>query len=87
MSFVVVHGLTEIFILYYSNFFITGIGSCEVRDLPLVDNARRIPVKGFRGSVVKIKCHSHFKLLGEHLAHCVDDKKWSLQEAPVCTRE
>ena len=79
--------MTKIFLFTMIFIFFTGIGSCEIRDLPLVDNARRIPVKGFRGSVVKIKCHNHFKLLGEHLAHCVDDKKWSLQEAPVCTRE
>ena len=65
-----------------------GMGSCEVRDLPVVHNARRIMVRPFRGSVIKYKCHRHFTLLGDQdTAHCVGHKKWNMHEAPVCARK
>ena len=61
-----------------------GMGSCEIRDLPTVKNARRILVRPYRGSVVRYKCNRGFHLYGPHLFHCVDHKEWSHLEAPVC---
>ena len=60
------------------------MGSCEIRDLPTVKNARRILVRPYRGSVVRYKCNRGFHLYGPHLFHCVDHKEWSHLEAPVC---
>ena len=61
-----------------------GMGSCEIRDLPTVKNARRIMVRPYRGSVVRYKCNRGYHLYGPHLFHCVDHKEWSHLEAPVC---
>jgi len=64
----------------------TRMGSCEIRDLPTVKNARRIMVRPYRGSVVRYKCNRGYHLYGPHLFHCVDHKEWSHLEAPVCAR-
>ncbi len=64
-----------------------GIGGCEIRDLPRVKNARRIPVRPFRGSVVKFKCSNGYSLYGERLFNCQGYNKWSDNPPPVCARE
>jgi len=64
----------------------TRMGGCEVRDLPQVENSRRILVKPFRGNVVKYKCRTHYRLFGQNMFHCADGGKWGGGEAPVCTR-
>ena len=63
------------------------MGGCEVRDLPQVENSRRILVKPFRGNVVKYKCRTHYRLFGQNMFHCADGGKWGGGEAPVCTRK
>ena len=72
-----------------NNYFylILGMGGCEVRDLPQVENSRRILVKPFRGNVVKYKCRTHYRLFGQNVFHCADIRKWGGGEAPVCTRK
>ena len=69
---------------FHSYFHVSDIGSCEVRDLPEVKNARRIMVRPYRGSVVRFKCRRGYHLFGPRLFHCVDHKEWSHLEAPVC---
>jgi hypothetical protein len=64
----------------------TRMGGCEVRDLPMVENSRRILVKPFRGNVVKYKCRTHYRLFGQNMFHCADEGKWAGGEPPICTR-
>ena len=73
----------------FSNAFciIPGMGGCEVRDLPMVENSRRILVKPFRGNVVKYKCRTHYRLFGQNMFHCADGGKWGGGEPPICTRK
>ena len=63
------------------------MGGCEVRDLPDVENARRIIVKPYRGNVVKYRCRSHYRLFGQNMFNCGDGGKWAGGEPPVCTRK
>ena len=62
------------------------MGGCEVRDLPMVENSRRILVKPFRGNVVKYKCRTHMRLFGNNLFYCTDGGNWGGGKPPICTR-
>lgn len=64
----------------------TRIGSCQLRNLAEVKNARRIIVRPYRGSVVRYKCSPEYKLFGPKMVHCIDHNTWSTKRAPVCVR-
>ena len=57
--------------------------SCDVSDLPEIRHGRHIPVRGYRGSVVRYKCDRGFRIFGQSVYHC-QGTAWSANRPPIC---
>ena len=67
-------------------FFISGIGGCNIDDMPEIKNGKKVVEHGTRGSVFKYRCNSPFRLFGHHRPiSCGGGNKWNIKHIPVCT--
>merc|ERR1711970_1089688 len=61
----------------------SAIGSCP--SLPELQNGRKIPFQGSRGSAFRFRCNKGFKRFGDSRTHCIGDH-WSHSSMPICTK-
>lgn len=77
------HKHHSILIIY---FLISGIGGCNIDDMPEIKNGKKVVEHGTRGSVFKYRCNSPFRLFGHHRPiSCGGGNKWNIKHIPVCT--
>eukprot|EP00092_Neocalanus_flemingeri_P042270 GFUD01046141.1.p1 GENE.GFUD01046141.1~~GFUD01046141.1.p1 ORF type:complete len:652 (+),score=183.46 GFUD01046141.1:49-1956(+) len=61
----------------------SAIGACP--SLPEIQNGRKIPIQGSRGSAYRFKCNRGYKRFGEQRTHCIGDR-WSHTHMPSCAK-
>eukprot|EP00092_Neocalanus_flemingeri_P036076 GFUD01039280.1.p1 GENE.GFUD01039280.1~~GFUD01039280.1.p1 ORF type:complete len:715 (+),score=216.36 GFUD01039280.1:47-2146(+) len=61
----------------------SAIGACP--SLPEIQNGRKIPIQGSRGSAYRFKCNRGYKRFGEQRSHCIGDR-WSHTHMPSCAK-